>query len=66
MIYEDRTLGALGDERYAKLSNDYEAEQAEVKEKLDEINQEIERHQTKTASVDEFVKIIRKHSQFAD
>ncbi|MCL2882584.1 MAG: recombinase family protein [Coriobacteriia bacterium] len=62
-IYEDRALGALGDERYAKLASDYEAEQVEVEAKLDEINREIESHQTKTASVDEFVKIIRKHSQ---
>ena len=62
-MYEDRALGNLSDERFAKLASRYESEQAELLSQLDAVNQEIELHHNKTVSVDEFLKIIQKHSE---
>jgi hypothetical protein len=53
----------IAEERYAKLSLKYEIEQTDVEKQLDAINSEIEQHKDKSASVADFVKLIRKHSE---
>jgi len=60
--FEEFTLGRLPEERYTKLIQKYENEQTVVTKQLEAISREIELHQDKTVSVEEFIKVIRKHS----
>ncbi len=54
-IYEDNVIGKLSDERFATLSNTYETEQKELKEKLPEMESYLEAETDKTVNLQKFV-----------
>lgn len=45
-LYEDKVSGKLSEERYIKMSDNYEAEQKELTEKVKTLKAEIEKAQT--------------------
>ena len=49
-IYEDNANGKLSDSRFQMLSDDYEQEQEELREKLLQLNEEITKQETLTGS----------------
>jgi len=54
-IYEDNVKGKLSDERFETLSNTYEAEQKELKEKLPEMESYLEAETDKTVNLQKYV-----------
>lgn len=58
-IYEDNVIGKLSDERFATLSNTYETEQKELKEKLPEIESYLEAETDKTVNLQKFVQKVK-------
>ena len=54
-IYEDNVIGKLSDERFATLSNTYETERKELKEKLPEMESYLEAETDKTVNLQKFV-----------
>lgn len=58
-IYEDNVIGKLSDERFATLSNTYETEQKELKEKLPEMESYLEAETEKTVNLQEFVQKVK-------
>lgn len=58
-IYEDNVIGKLSDERFATLSNTYEIEQKELKEKLPEMESYLEAETDKTVNLQKFVQKVK-------
>lgn len=59
-LYEDNVKGKLTDERFEALSNTYEAEQKELKEKLPEMESYLEVETDKTINLQRFVQKVKQ------
>lgn len=62
-IYEDNLFGKLSDERFAKMSQRYEAEQAELAEKMELLRHEIDKLSSNSVSTDLFLSTVRKYTR---
>ena len=62
-IYEDNVSGKLSNDRFAKMSRRYEEEQKELSEKIKKLRSEIEKQNSRAASTDMFVSIVRKYTR---
>jgi site-specific DNA recombinase len=60
-IYEDNANGKLSDNRFQMLSNDYEQEQTELREKLSKLNEEITQQEEQAENIDRFIGKIKKY-----
>ena len=59
-LYEDKVSGKLSEERYIKMSDNYEAEQKALNEKLSRIKAEIEKVKIHMMTI----AIVKKYSDF--
>ena len=62
-IYEDNISGKLSDERFAKMSRRYEAEQKELSEKIKALRSEMDKLSSKTMTTDMFISTVRKYTR---
>ena len=62
-IYEDNLAGKLSDERYKKMANRYENEQAEISERIKKIRSELDRLNSQSMSTDMFISTIRQYTR---
>lgn len=62
-IYEDNLSGKLSDERFAKMSQRYEAEQVELAEKIKLLCHEIDKLSRNSVSTDLFLTTVRKYTR---
>ena len=60
-IYEDMVGGKLTEARFQMLADDYEQEQAELREKIDILEEEIGRQEDQTENVDKFIRQAKKY-----
>ncbi|MCR0206784.1 DUF4368 domain-containing protein [[Clostridium] innocuum] len=60
-IYEDNANGKLSDSRFQMLSDDYEQEQEELREKLLQLNEEITQQEEQAENIDRFISKVRKY-----
>lgn len=60
-IYEDNINGNLSDARFQILSDDYEQEQEELREKLLHLNEEITKQEEQAENIDRFIGKVRKY-----
>ena len=60
-IYEDNANGKLSDSRFQMLSDDYEQEQEELREKLLQLNEEIIQQEERAENIDRFIGKVRKY-----
>ncbi len=60
-VYEDYVNGNLSETRFRILSEDYETEQAELKEKIELLNKEIQGFQEKTDNIEKFIRTAKKY-----
>ena len=60
-IYEDNANGKLSDSRFQMLSDDYEQEQEELREKLLRLNEEITKQEEQAENIDRFINKVRKY-----
>lgn len=58
--YEDNVSGKLSDERYMRLTNKYDAEQAEIKAKIAELEKVSEKENNIIYSKNQFIRAVRK------
>lgn len=65
-LYEDNITGKLTDERFKKLSADYEAEQAALQTQANSLREEIQEEESKCANVDRFLSIVRKYTEIPE
>ena len=62
-IYEDNLSGKLSDERFAKMSQRYEEEQAGLAEKIKTLRKELEKLSSEAVSTDMFLSTVRKYTR---
>lgn len=65
-LYEDNITGKLTDERFKKLSADYEAEQAALQIQANSLREEIQEEESKCANVERFLSIVRKYTEIPE
>lgn len=63
-LYEDNVVGKLSDERFIKLSAEYEAEQRLLNESMHTLAARLTADQEKAVNVDLFLSVVRKHLSF--
>ena len=62
-LSEDNVTGKLTDERFAKLSATYEAEQAELKKSVESLSVIVEAAEVQAVNVKSFLKIVKKYTE---
>ena len=62
-LYEDRVAGALSVERFTKLSEGYEKEQAELKQSTEELREVVASAEAQAVNVQSFLKIVKKYTE---
>jgi hypothetical protein len=65
-IYEDSVSGKISEDRFAKMSQKYETEQAELKRKIGPLQQEIRKHNRHNISTEEFLSVVRKYTDLRE
>ena len=60
-IYEDMVNGKLSDARFQMLSDDYEQEQAELRAKIEMLENEIRNQEDQAENVDRFIRQAKKY-----
>ncbi len=65
-LYEDKVTGKISEERYLKMSDTYEAEQATLKERVKTLKAEIEKAKAQDDKILEFMMLIYKYSNFEE
>ena len=65
-LYEDNISGKLTDERFCKLSQDYEDEQSGLKDQVLLLREEIEAVESKSANVDRFLSIVDRYTEIPE
>lgn len=63
-LYEDKVSGTLSEERFIKLSKNYESEQAELTDKVKFLKEELMAVQKETADINKFMRLIKRYSAF--
>ena len=62
-LYEDNVCGKINDDRFAKMSIKYEAEQKEVSSRIKELQTELESEKSKAVTSDMFMASVRKYTR---
>ena len=65
-IYEDNVCGKLTDERFAKLSGEYETEQNSLVGNISRLEKELSTSQKRVVNVDRFVKTVKQYTEIAE
>ena len=65
-VYEDYANQRLSEARYEMLSCDYEAEQAELYEKLEMLTTEIEQQEEQAENIDKFIAKVKKYLEMTE
>ena len=62
-LYEDKVNGTLSDERFRKLSIEYEQEQAALTERIRKLQEVLSKAKEQSDNVSRFMRLIRKYTE---
>ena len=65
-LYEDNLDGKISDERFSKMSANYEAEQQTLELRIKELSELIAAQKDVTSNVESFLKIVRKYTEIPE
>lgn len=65
-VFEEKVLGHLSEERYLKMTAQYEAEQQELKQKLSENKQLITSAEDMKSNVEDFISLVSQYSEITE
>ena len=65
-LYEDTISGKLSDERFQKLSTDYEKEQHQLQDVAISLRDEIEAEERKSANVERFLSVVERYTEIPE
>ena len=65
-LYEDNIEGKISDERFAKMTENYEAEQKTLESKVSELKRIIAEDKANTNNADMFLKLVRKYTDIKE
>ncbi len=60
-VYEDAVFGRMSNERYLKMTQDYEAEQKRVRMEAENLREWISQHEKTTDDLSHFMKLVEKY-----
>ncbi len=65
-LYEDKLKGILSEERFLKISQEYECEQLELKERIKQLKETINQDKNHEMNVDSFLKLTKKYEDITE
>ena len=65
-LYEDKVCGDLTSERFVKMSQSYEQEQSQLKERAYHLRQELSKAREQSDNVTRFMRSIRKYTEITE
>lgn len=65
-LYEDKVCGNLSDERFVKMSQSFEQEQRDLKERVYFLRQELSKAKEQSDNVMRFMRSVRKYTEIAE
>jgi DNA invertase Pin-like site-specific DNA recombinase len=65
-LYEDNVSGKLTDERFIKMSRDYEREQSDLKNIAEVTRRELKEHKRKRSNANEFIAVVKKYTDIKE
>ena len=65
-LYEDKVSGTLSEERFIKLSKNYESEQAELTDKVKFLKEELMTVQKETPDINKFMRLIKRYTEITE
>ncbi|WP_027087981.1 DUF4368 domain-containing protein [Cohnella panacarvi] len=65
-LYEDNALGKITDEQYAALSRDFTAEQAQLKERLKQLDDQLQKAENKQENTTRFLELVREYTDMRE
>ena len=65
-LYEYKVSGTLSEERFIKLSKNYESEQAELTDKVKFLKEELMAVQKETADINKFMRLIKRYTEITE
>lgn len=65
-LYEDTVNGKISDERFAKMSASYEAEQAELADTIKNISESLNNDKTEQDNIRRFVAVAKKYTELTE
>lgn len=65
-LYEDNVTGKLSDERFIKMSRDYELEQENLKSMAEVLREEIKQQEKQKTNVKAFISVIKKYTDMQE
>ena len=65
-IYEDNVEGMISDDRFAKLSGNYETEQAQLQSRVEELQRFLDDAKEKSLNADHFLALVRKYTDIRE
>jgi hypothetical protein len=65
-IYEDKVGGEISTERFSKMLEKYELEQAELTVKMDELHPAIEQAEADAQGIDKFLRMVRRFTEIKE
>lgn len=61
-LYEDNITGKLSDDRFIKLSHDYEQEQQQLKDVVERLRQDVKQQEKQKMNVSSFISAVKKYT----
>ena len=65
-LYEDKVNGTLSDERFRKLSQEYEQEQSALIERIRKLQEILSKAKEQSYNVSRFMRLIRKYTEIEE
>lgn len=65
-LYEDKVSGTLSEERFIKMSNNYEQEQKQLTERVKVLRDELNAAQKETADINKFMRLVKKYTEITE
>ena len=65
-IYEDNVEGKISDDRFAKLSGNYETEQAQLQSRVEELQRFLDDAKEMSLNADHFLALVRKYTDIRE
>lgn len=65
-IYEDNVEGKISDDRFAKLSGNYETEQAQLQSRVEELQRFLDDAKENSLNADHFLALVRKYTDIRE
>ena len=65
-MYEDKVCGILTEERFKKMSQTYEQEQAELTEKIDALRADIAAVKKDEEDISRFMRLVKKYTELTE